>query len=101
MTPVDPPDHAPVHEIAETLGVVDGPRAERSDSQYRCTTCSKMQLKGSWMIWVPDGVQEGDCEESIIEAARENAYNGMFSGWCLKCAPKKARSSKHWYEFWR
>lgn len=85
---VPPPKEAPWHEIGETLGLCKGLRPQRTDSQYRCAACSKMQPPGSWMVWVPDSVRRGDPAWSVIEAARLNAYNGHLSGWCITCAPK-------------
>lgn len=91
MVPVPPPTRTPVHDIGETLGLCRGIRAERRHSQYRCESCNKMQPAGSWMAWVPDGMRRSDPVWSFEEAARQNAYNGSMSGWCLKCAPKASR----------
>lgn len=86
---VPPPENAPVHQIAETLGVANGLRAERAiRGQWRCGCCSKMQPDKSWQVWVPDSVRRGDPVWSVTEAARRGAYNGGWTAWCLSCAPK-------------
>lgn len=86
FTEVPPPTVAPVHQIAETLGLCDGLRAERNTHQYRCGQCHQMQQNGAWGVWVPDGVRVGDPSWSVTESARRNAYNGTFTTWCLDCA---------------
>jgi hypothetical protein len=40
------------------------------------------------MVWVPDIVRAGDPPESVTEAARQSAFNGTWSFWCLNCARK-------------
>lgn len=85
---VPPPDKAPVHQVAETLGLCDGLRVERKQRQYRCGCCYRMQQPGSWQVWVPDGTQLGDPAWSVTERAREFAYNGEWTAWCLQCALK-------------
>jgi hypothetical protein len=94
MVQVPPPAKAPWHEIGETLGLCEGLRPERSDHQFRCAACHKMQPSGSWMVWVPDIVRRKDPDWSVTEAARLNAYNGHLSGWCISCAPKTPESKK-------
>lgn len=88
-----PPKKAPVQDIAETLGLCAGLRAERRSDQWRCANCSKMQPVNSWLVWVPDSVRCGDEEWAVVEECRRNAYNGHNSGWCLKCAPKASRKT--------
>lgn len=85
---VPPPAKAPVQDIAETLGLCAGLKAERSRSQYRCAACDKMQPGSTWLVWVPDSVMITDPVWSVIEAGRLNARNGSHSGWCLSCALK-------------
>lgn len=107
---VAPPERAPVHQIAETLGLCDGLSAERAKSQFRCANCDQMQCAGSWQVWVPDGVRKADPLWSVTETARRRALNGSWSGWCFDCAPKQAitvRSQKRvesawtqWLGFW-
>ena len=93
LVEVPPPQKAPVQDIAETLGLVNGLRAHRSDDQFRCAECSKMQPNGSWMVWVPDGTGRSDPAWSVEERCRQNAWNGESSGWCLACAPKAPKAS--------
>jgi hypothetical protein len=87
---VPPPAQAPVCDTANALGLAVGLRAERANwGQWRCACCHKMQPNESWQVWVPDSVRKHDPIWSVTEAARENAYNGHLSAWCLKCAPKQ------------
>lgn len=92
--PVPPPDHAPVDEIGETLGLCDGLRAKRGERMYRCAQCGVMQEPNAWQVWVPDRVRKNDPDWAVTEAARLNAFNGHFSAWCLSCAPKKPKAAK-------
>jgi hypothetical protein len=116
---VPPPKEAPIQDIAETLGLCAGLRAERSSHQYRCSECHRMQPNGSWLVWVPDSVRRGDPAWSVTEACRTNAFNGTGSGWCLSCAPKALKvpkitwfdsnawapkrqsPTKYWWQFWK
>lgn len=45
-----------------------------------------MKRRNDIGVVVPDLVSMGDPEWSVVEAARENAFNGSFSTWCLSCA---------------
>lgn len=95
MEEVPPPREAPVQNEAEQLGLCRGLRAEKSRfGQWRCSCCHKMQREGDWQVWVPDSVMRGDPEWSVTEAARQNAWNGHLSAWCLKCAPKGSPATK-------
>lgn len=85
---VPPPDRAPIDQISETLGLVPGLKAKRSSGGWRCCECSTMQPDNAWEVWVPDGVRKSDAPAVITEHCRVNAYNGEFSAWCIKCAPK-------------
>ena len=91
---VPPPKEAPKDDVAEALGIVRGLRVEYTNRQFRCASCHTMQPGGSAMIWVPDSVQRGDPSWSVTEAARQNAFNGCASGWCLDCA-RSLTPAKH------
>jgi hypothetical protein len=105
---VPPPKDVPVHQIAETLGLLPGLRADRSMSNFRCSNCSTYQMTGSWLVWVPDGVMSADSAEVIAEQCRQNAYNGHHSGWCIECAKKLGKNAlapavapiKSWWQRW-
>ena len=87
MTEVPPPKEVPVHQIAETIGLLPGLTAHKDSGGWRCDNCGRMQAgKSVWIVWVPDGVSITDSAENISEACRQSAYNGSGSGWCLKCA---------------
>lgn len=86
FSPVPPPSVAPVDTFAETLGLCSGLRAEIGNYQYRCACCDDMQRPGALKVWVPDGITKRDPAWSVTEAAREGAYNGSRSAWCLSCA---------------
>ena len=90
FVPVPPPSEAPRHSRGEELGLPRGIRVEQS-SAFRCASCERMQPPGE-MAWMPDSVERRDPEWSVTEAARQNAYNGMLSGWCIGCARKMARA---------
>lgn len=83
---VPPPAQAPRSDIGETLGLPRGLRPERPRGQFRCASCEQMQRDPEWIVYVPDGVRIGDPGWSVTESARQNAYNGSGSGWCLTCA---------------
>lgn len=85
---VPPPKTAPVQDRARELGLPDGLKVEtpRDSRQWRCCSCSRMQRPNSEQVWVPDGVLPGDPAWSVTETCRQNAYNGNYSAWCLKCA---------------
>lgn len=98
---VDPPAEVPVDEKARSLGLVDGLRAEESESSYRCDPCNQMQPPGSVIVWVPRGVMRWDPEWSVKEAGRLAAHNGHWSGWCLKCARGLgSKGPKSWIRRW-
>lgn len=86
MQIVPPPEKAPIQSLAAELGLCNGLQAEQRDSQSRCSCCAQMMPKGSWLVWVPDSIRRGDPSWAVTEAARENAFNGHWSGWCLDCA---------------
>lgn len=88
---VPPPKVAPLDTTAESLGLARGLKAEKSDHQYRCANCRRMQKNGSWLVWVSDSVRITDPLWSITETERTNAFNGCGSGWCLSCARKLVR----------
>jgi hypothetical protein len=91
---VSPPDKVPVDELAKSYGLVDGLKCEVSRSSYRCAECSEMQRAESLEVWVPDGILLGDPAWSVSEKAREMAYNGNFSAWCMECAQKLGVNKK-------
>lgn len=91
LVPVPPPSKSPFDEKANSLGLVRGLRAQKSRDQYRCFACSQMQKPDSWLVWVPDAVRLGDPAWSVSEFARQSAFNGTSSGWCLKCAQTLGR----------
>jgi hypothetical protein len=91
LTMVPPPTVAPAHDDAVKLGLVRGLLAERADSMCHCNNCGSWIRAGEWEVWVPDGIQQRDPAWAVEEQCRINAYNGSFSMWCLKCAPKKSR----------
>jgi hypothetical protein len=97
---VKPPQKARVDQIGETLGLCAGLRARRSDGQFRCGECLRMQAAGSWKVWVPDGVRKGDPSWSVEEAARLITFNGSATAWCLECAPKAKAGKRPWWKFW-
>lgn len=68
--------------------IVEGLRSEKSDHQFRCSWCQKMQPAGSWMVYVPDSVLKGDPAWSIKDTLSRTRFNGSYSGWCVACAPK-------------
>lgn len=87
FVPVPPPSQAPVQTKAQELGLCQGLRVDSTDSGFSCNACDRMQPAGI-QVWVPDLVQEGDSAEAVTEECRKAAYNGEWSGWCLKCAKK-------------
>lgn len=87
---VAPPAKAPVHPIAETLGLCDGLKAERSGGQYRCAACWEMQPVNAWQVWVPDGVQRHDPAWSVEESCRLALTTGAF--WMVSAL----RAQKAW-----
>lgn len=89
---VPPPVVAPTDQFAETLGLLQGLRAEKKSYRFRCANCSTMQQSGSWLVWVPDSVMKNDDAEEVIEQCRQSAYNGSGSGWCLPCAKGLGKS---------
>lgn len=111
---VPPPARAPVHQIAETLGLCAGLRVERAEGSFRCACCHLFEAPYEWMVWVPDSVRQGDHIAVVVEKARLNAFNGQESAWCIKCAlsfkegklPEKkteetvTQLKKPWYRFW-
>lgn len=88
FVPVPPPDAAPVQDLADTLGLAPGLRVEEDWGQFRCACCKRMQPRGSYLVWVPDGVERGDPAWSVTEECRRSAFNGSGSGWCLGCAKR-------------
>ena len=54
--------------------------------------CSEMKPAGP-MVWVNDGVRLRDPGWSVYEAARQGAFNGSGSGWCVRCARKLGKPS--------
>lgn len=88
-----PPKAAPVDQIGETLGLCKGLRVDRADRPFRCHSCLTMEIR-STIVWVPDGLRIGDSQEVVVEICRQSAYNGCYSGWCLKCAQRL--SGKSW-----
>jgi hypothetical protein len=86
LVEVPPPKEVPVDQISETLGLLPGLKAEKSEGGWRCAHCSCWQKDKGWMVWVPDSVRASDSAEAISDQCRRNAYNGCGSGWCLKCA---------------
>jgi hypothetical protein len=82
---VPPPAEVPVDQIAETLGLLPGLRAEKDRSGGRCGNCHQFRTD-AWLIWVPDTASLSDSAQSISEQCRMNAFNGHSSGWCLQCA---------------
>lgn len=87
---VPAPTRAIVHDLAETLGLCAGLRAERYNDKFSCTTCHRLYAKGNWLVWVPDSVwlSRNLPTELVTEACRQNTYNGHWSAWCLACAHK-------------
>lgn len=83
---VPPPKVVPVNSEARALGLVHGLRPEKTPTQFRCAACAGMEAADSIMVWVPDGTRRGDPGWSVSERARQGAYNGGASGWCLNCA---------------
>ena len=80
----------PSEDDSPPVGLCPGLNAERSrHGSWRCSACMKMQRAGSWQVMVPDSVLPGDPGWSVTDAAKANRYNGTFSGWCVKCAPKE------------
>lgn len=105
---VPPPKTAPIDQIGETMGLVDGLRPERNQyGRFRCGNCSRWVQDGEWSVSVPDGVKSSDSAEDVKEMARLGAYNGNFTSWCLSCAPKKPRIERiktgqvKWWQFWK
>jgi hypothetical protein len=87
-----PPKEVPVQEIAETLGLVAGLRAEKKRGGWRCGHCSEYQVGDNvWQVWVPDTVRIGDSAAAVSDQCRRYARNGDFTGWCLKCAKSLGR----------
>lgn len=87
MKEVLPPKIVPIEQIAETLGLVAGLRAQKGTGGWRCSHCNAYQTAElSWTVWVPDSVNASDSAEAIADQCRRNAYNGCSSAWCLKCA---------------
>jgi hypothetical protein len=86
--PIPPPSVAPRNSRGETLDLVQGLNVSASIRQFRCGNCHKMQPTGSEQVWVPDGVAKDDPAWSVEESCRISAYNGHFSAWCVRCAPK-------------
>ena len=72
----------------ESLGLVHGLKAEKSERGFRCHECRQMQRVGAWLVWVPNGLRKGDPAWAFEEAC---IYTGQMSGsgWCLDCAPKR------------
>lgn len=86
---VPPPAKIPVQKRAQELGLPDGLRVDSQvRSGWRCDQCDRMQHSGTELVWVPDGVKLSDPIWSVTEIARQNAFNGSWSGWCLSCARK-------------
>lgn len=86
---VPPPDDVPVDQLGAALGLCDGLRAETTDFMYRCGCCNQMQRPGSYIVHVPYCVLPGDPAWSVSEHCRRGAYNGMYDGWCIDCAPRR------------
>lgn len=87
--------HDRPYEIGEKRvepALCKGLKARRSNSSYRCSSCSQMQPAGALMVWVPDSVQRGDPAWSVTDACERNALNGHSSGWCVRCARSLGRS---------
>lgn len=106
-----PPAIAPVYKRARDIGVLENLRVEQSARQWRCGWCNKMQPIGSWLVWVPEGLQKSDPIWAFVEAAKEGAYNGCKGAWCTRCAPKqsntdstkgiqKPRRKRKWWMIW-
>lgn len=105
---VPPPKKAPIDQIAETMGLVNGLKVERNQfNPFRCASCGSFIKKGEWTVLVPYGVRYGDDAKDVEEAARLSAFNGHFTSWCLSCAPKKPRLERiksgqiKWWEVWK
>ena len=110
LEPVPPPKEALIEQIAETIGLVRGLRVEKNRSACRCGICSAWIRIGEALVWIPDFIGHDAPHEAITEAARKMAYNGMWSGCCVKCAPKYSRKERiacglpvqnRWWEFWK
>lgn len=86
MREVPPPQVVPIDQISETLGLLPGLRAEKSDGGWRCDHCNGYQRERGWLVWVPDNIRSTDSAADISDQCRRSAYNGCGSGWCLKCA---------------
>lgn len=85
LVEVLPPAEAPVQELAASMGLIDGLRAQRTDREFCCASCFKMSVQG-WQVWVPDRVRREDAPASVTEQCRRRAFNGSFSAWCVSCA---------------
>ena len=82
-----PPKAAPRYPDSEALGLILGLRSEAErDGGWRCACCCAMQRNGATLVWIPDGVSIFDPPWSVTEMARQGAFNGSGSGWCLRCA---------------
>jgi hypothetical protein len=92
MQETPPPKEIPVDEAAQCLGLIAGLRAEQDHHGGRCANCHTYEVGPRWLIWVPDSVQLGDSVAAISDQCRCNAFNGYFSGWCLKCAKRLGHS---------
>lgn len=76
-------------QIERPAGIMEGLRYEDNNSGYRCDCCRQMQRPHSGLVYVPDGTLKSDPAWSVKEAIQSMRFNGNFSGWCLKCAPKE------------
>lgn len=84
MVPVPPPQSPPIQDLADELMLLPGLRAVEKSKPFGCSCCHG--LKTGHMVWVPDGIRKGDDPALVTEICRIAAYNGSWSGWCLKCA---------------
>lgn len=76
-------------QIERPVGIMNGLRYEDNCGGYRCANCGQMQPPHSGMVYVPDGILKSDPAWAVKEAIQRTRFNGHFSGWCLKCAPKE------------